>query len=172
MNEDPLASSTANELELETQFVSKQETLPEAAQLLSWAQAAMQGAQQPVALLVRIVDEAESAQLNEGYRGKPGPTNVLSFPFEVPESALADFEVLPLGDLVICAPVVAREAVEQGKQLWHHWAHMVVHGVLHLRGYDHINDQDAFEMETFEVQILHSLQIPDPYQPPESSGCP
>lgn len=109
-------------------------------------------------LCIRIVDADESAALNQRYRGKAGPTNVLSFPCAsgVPELNL-------LGDLVICAPVVAGEAQTQGKTEAAHWAHMVVHGVLHLLGYDHIGDHDALIMETRERAILARLGFPDPY---------
>jgi len=106
------------------------------------------------------VDESESVELNETYRGKVGPTNVLSFPFDT------EIELTPilLGDLVICVPVVEREAKAQSKLSEHHWAHMVIHGCLHLLGFDHIDDADAVEMETLETDILRSLAIKDPYQ--------
>ena len=97
--------------------------------------------------------------LNRDYRGKDCPTNVLSFPMELPE----EFNMPMLGDLVICAPVVAREAEEQGKSPESHWAHMVVHGVLHLQGYDHQNSAEAEEMESLERRILAGLGYPDPY---------
>ncbi|MFA5940774.1 MAG: rRNA maturation RNase YbeY [Sinimarinibacterium sp.] len=105
-------------------------------------------------LTIRVVDEDESRALNAGYRGKDKPTNVLSFPGS---GGL-------LGDLVICAPVVAREALEQGKPARAHWAHMVVHGCLHLRGYDHEHDLDAQRMEAREKRILKGLGFADPYQ--------
>ena len=107
------------------------------------------------ALTIRVVGTAESRQLNRTWRGKDKPTNVLSFP----AGDVAD----ELGDLAICAPVVAREAREQGKALQAHWAHMVVHGVLHLLGYDHENDRDAGRMETKEAGILKQFGYPDPY---------
>ena len=119
---------------------------------------------------IRIVDEVESAELNQTYRDKPGPTNVLSFPFEMPdlpEGFATDEEdeisANLLGDLVICAPVVAREAAEQGKPEVVHWAHMVVHGMLHLLGYDHLEPAESAEMEEQERQILAGLGIVDPY---------
>ncbi|KXI28770.1 rRNA maturation RNase YbeY [Paraglaciecola hydrolytica] len=132
-------------------------------------------------ITIRIVDDAESQQLNYQYRSKNSPTNVLSFPFEMPDfmgmddeenaehddnhvASLAEAEFNLLGDLVICAPVVTREATEQNKTLKHHWAHMVVHGTLHLLGYDHINDDEAEDMEALERQILQQLAIDDPYQ--------
>lgn len=111
-------------------------------------------------LTIRIVDETESGALNEQYRKKKGPTNVLSFPFEMPEG----IELSLLGDLVICAPVVKQEAEEQNKNEKAHWAHMVVHGILHLLGYDHINTADAEIMETKETGILKGLGYADPYR--------
>lgn len=110
-------------------------------------------------LTIRIVDEDESRALNRDYRGKDKPTNVLSFDGDAAMSAQG-----VLGDLVICAPVVAREAVEQKKTLREHWAHMVVHGCLHLQGYDHEIEPDARRMEAREIRILKSLGFPDPYQ--------
>ena len=110
-------------------------------------------------LTIRFVDEEESQALNRDYREKDKPTNVLSFPFENPPGI-----TLPLlGDLIICHAVVAREAEEQHKPLAHHYAHMVVHGTLHLMGYDHIEEQEAEEMEQLERELLATLNIPDPY---------
>jgi probable rRNA maturation factor len=130
--------------------------VPSSSTLRGWAVAALGHAHGE--LTIRIVDEAESADLNGRYRQKPYPTNVLSFPYEA-----EGLEEPVLGDLVICAPVVAREAVEQGKDARAHWAHMVVHGVLHLLGLDHENDADAERMETKERQILAGLGFADPY---------
>jgi probable rRNA maturation factor len=110
---------------------------------------------------LRVVDDDESAALNSRYRGRNGPTNVLSFRAESPAGRSA--ELLPIGDVVICAGVVAREAREQGKPLTAHWAHMVVHGTLHLQGYDHDNDRDAAAMEARERVLLADLGFPDPY---------
>ncbi|MCF2950106.1 rRNA maturation RNase YbeY [Paraglaciecola aquimarina] len=129
-------------------------------------------------ITVRIVDEDEICELNHQYRGKDKPTNVLSFPFEMPELFLPDntdgsdiyestddIEVPNLlGDLVICTQVVANEAEQQNKQNLDHWAHMIVHGTLHLFGFDHIQDDEAEEMETLEITILKQLAIDDPYQ--------
>jgi len=135
--------------------------LPSEAQLQSWVNAALSGLRDSGELCIRIVDEPESQELNHQYRGKDKPTNVLSFPFELPEGVP---EMDLLGDLVVCAAVVEREAEEQGKALHHHWAHMIVHGCLHLLGYDHINDEEAEIMESLERKILAGLDIADPYQ--------
>ncbi|MCE2593575.1 rRNA maturation RNase YbeY [Motilimonas cestriensis] len=110
-------------------------------------------------LTVRIVDNQESQQLNCDYRGKDKPTNVLSFPFEAPPG----IELPLLGDLIVCKQVVEQEATEQGKPLMAHWAHMLVHGSLHLLGYDHIDDDEAEEMEGLETQIMQQLGFVDPY---------
>ncbi len=113
-------------------------------------------------LTLRIVDEQESATLNSRYRGKRGPTNVLSFGADKMR-VKARGELLPIGDLVICAAVVQREALEQAKPARAHWAHMVVHGVLHLTGYDHETKAEAAVMEAREREILAALGFPDPY---------
>lgn len=132
---------------------------PDAAQFQIWVDAALSGFQQDSEITIRIVDTEESAELNGQYRHKSGPTNILSFPFEAPPGVELDL----LGDLVICAPVIAREAAEQGKLPDHHWAHITVHGVLHLLGYDHIEEQDAEQMEAMEIDILSRLNIANPY---------
>lgn len=131
--------------------------IPAPSSLRAWAMAALEGAT-PGEITIRVVAEEESAALNGKFRHKPYPTNVLSFPYE----AEAPSEQV-LGDLVICAPVVAREAVEQNKEANAHWAHMVVHGVLHLLGHDHIQEEEAERMEAKERQILARLGFPDPY---------
>ena len=135
--------------------------VPTPPEVRKWARAALT-ANVRGELTVRIVDERESAELNARYRGKAGPTNVLSFRAE-PPAVDADDELLPYGDVVICAEVVAREAREQGKALAAHWAHMVVHGALHLQGYDHENSRDAGIMEARERAVLNELGFPDPY---------
>ena len=119
-----------------------------------WAEGALPE-QPPREFTIRIVDETEGAELNQRWRNKPGPTNVLSFP-----AGMDDY----LGDIVICAPVVEREAVEQGKTPEAHWAHLTVHGLLHLCGYDHQTDAEATEMERLETELLQKLGYPDPYQ--------
>ena len=133
--------------------------LPTEEQIVQWATAAVQPEGDEVEMTVRIVDESESHDLNLTYRGKDRPTNVLSFPFECPD----EVELPLLGDLVICRQVVEREAAEQEKPLMSHWAHMVVHGSLHLLGYDHIEDNEAEEMESLETQIMQGLGFDDPY---------
>ena len=145
---------------IDLQIACEQETgLPTAEQIEQWATAAVQPQSDEVEMTVRIVDEAESHELNLNYRGKDRPTNVLSFPFECPD----EVELPLLGDLVICRQVVEREAQEQDKPLMAHWAHMVVHGSLHLLGYDHIEDDEAEEMESLETQIMTGQGFADPY---------
>jgi probable rRNA maturation factor len=163
---------------LDLQLASEQSDIPAQNDFVEWLDqvfAALNIADKEIT--IRIVDEPESQQLNYQYRSKNSSTNVLSFPFEMPDfmglvddnddeqnNSLADAEFNLLGDLVICAPVVTKEAQQQNKPLLHHWAHMVVHGTLHLLGYDHINDDDAEHMEALERQILQQLAIDDPYQ--------
>ena len=145
---------------IDLQIACEQESgLPTAEQIEQWATAAVQPESDEVEMTVRIVDEAESHALNLNYRGKDRPTNVLSFPFECPD----EVELPLLGDLVICRQVVEREAQEQDKPLMAHWAHMVVHGSLHLLGYDHIEDDEAEEMESLETQIMTGLGFADAY---------
>lgn len=158
-------------IEVSIEVASTAKSLPTEQQIRQWVEAVLQGRLDEAELGIRIVDEDESAELNQTYRNKPGPTNVLSFPFEMPELpeglATAEEDEIPanlLGDLVICAPVVAREAAEQGKPEAAHWTHMVVHGVLHLLGYDHLDLGEAAEMEGLERQILAGLGLADPYE--------
>jgi len=110
-------------------------------------------------LSLRLVDEAESRELNSKYRGKDAPTNVLSFPAELPP----DIDIPLLGDIVICTPLVHEEAIAQNKPIQAHWAHLVIHGVLHLLGHDHIDELEASEMEAIEVDLLSSLGYSNPY---------
>ena len=146
-------------LSVEVQLVAGAAVLPTEQQLGDWARAAWQDGGQDADVVIRVTDEAESRRLNHEYRGKAKATNVLSFPFDpVPEIGL-----FHLGDLLICAPVVEREAVDQGKRPEAHWAHMVVHGMLHLQGYDHVTDAQATEMEALETRILDGLGFPLPY---------
>ncbi|KZZ08916.1 rRNA maturation RNase YbeY [Oleibacter sp. HI0075] len=137
------------------------DTLPTEEQLTLWASTALEGRtefEEPE-LTIRLTDEEESQALNSEYRGKDKPTNVLSFPFEMPPGIPLEL----LGDLVICVGVVEQEAKEQEKTTEAHWAHMVIHGCLHLLGYDHIKDDEAEEMEALERDLLASLGYPDPY---------
>lgn len=134
--------------------------IPSEQELTLWAQSALDACDISGELTVRIVKGSESQQLNHDYRGKDKPTNVLSFPFEAPPGIETDL----IGDLVVCKSIVEREAGEQNKPLSHHWAHMIVHGCLHLLGYDHIEDDEAEEMESLEIDILANLAIANPYQ--------
>jgi probable rRNA maturation factor len=147
-------------LTLDVQYAVTSDDLPSPLRLRRWAHAALAGLRRrSVSVTLRVVDAAESRALNARYRGKRKPTNVLSFAFEPPRGVKSDL----LGDVVICAPVVRREAREQGKNTLAHWAHMVVHGIMHLRGYDHQNNRDATIMERRERRILRALGYPDPY---------
>ncbi len=152
-----------SELTVDFQPVYEAPGIPSEQAFREWAQLAWQGAD-PSEVTVRIVGTEESQALNHQYRGKDKPTNVLSFPFEAPPGI-----TVPLaGDLVICAPVVESEAREQQKSLAAHWAHMVVHGMLHLQGYDHIEDEDAEVMEALEVRLLAQLGFGNPYEAEET----
>ncbi|MCC3717309.1 rRNA maturation RNase YbeY [Rouxiella badensis] len=145
---------------LDLQIASESsEGLPAESDFQQWLEAVLPQFQEESEVTIRIVDEAESHELNMTYRGKDKPTNVLSFPFEAPPG----MEMPLLGDLVICRQVVEQEAREQNKALNAHWAHMVVHGSLHLLGYDHIEEEEAEEMEAIEIEIMQSLGHPDPY---------
>ncbi|GAB1440001.1 rRNA maturation RNase YbeY [Providencia sp.] len=135
------------------------EGLPSEALFERWLAAVLPKFQAQSEVTIRIVDEAESHHLNLTYRGKDKPTNVLSFPFEAPP----EIELPLLGDLIICRQVVEQEAAEQQKTAEEHWAHMVIHGCLHLLGYDHIEDDEAEEMEGLETEILAELGYDDPY---------
>jgi probable rRNA maturation factor len=144
---------------VEVQHACAAPDIPPPVKLVRWAEAALDGRSQDARMTVRVVDEAEGAMLNERYRGRTGATNVLAFTFDAPELP----EVRILGDVVVCAPVAAREARAQSKRLDAHWAHLVVHGTLHLLGFDHAEPGSAREMETLEREILDGLGYPDPY---------
>lgn len=147
-------------IELDLQFaVESEEGLPTEQDFQAWLDKTIIPFQTDAELTIRIVDVEESHQLNHEYRGKDKPTNVLSFPFEAPPG----MEINLLGDLIICRQVVEREALEQNKPLMAHWAHMVVHGSLHLLGYDHIEDDEAEEMESLETEIMQEMGFEDPY---------
>lgn len=143
------------------------EGYPSLQELEGWAKLALlDSTPTECEVTLRLVDEEESQMLNRTYRGKDKPTNVLSFPFDDPIDLAAAGELTLLGDLVICVPLVIREAEQQRKQLQHHWAHLVLHGLLHLQGLDHENDREAETMEALETQLLAKLGIPDPYASP------
>lgn len=140
------------QLDLSLQLASQAADIPSVAQFKRWVRAALRV---ETSLTIRVVDEDEGRQLNASYRGKDYATNVLTFPLTE--------EPLLMGDIIICAPVVAREAIEQGKSLLAHYAHMTVHGVLHLHGYDHEVDAQADLMEAMEIAIMHKLGFTNPY---------
>lgn len=151
-------------MSVELQIVSTYLPLPSQQQFARWVALANQQ-QANSEVLIRVVDEAESAELNLTYRQKTGPTNVLSFPFERPEGLPAEaLDAEYLGDLVICAPLLDEQAKQQCKPVFEHWAHLVIHGCLHLQGYDHIEQLDAEVMESLEVSLLDGIGIDDPYK--------
>ncbi len=144
---------------IHVQYAIDRTGLPDEASLLRWAEAALEGRVENAELSLRITDSDEIRALNRDYRGKDKPTNVLSFPMELPP----ELELNELGDIIICAEVVAREAREQGKTPDAHWAHMVIHGCLHLLGYDHQGEAEADEMEGLETRLLSGLGYSNPY---------
>jgi len=146
--------------EVDVQVACKEADLPGLTELRAWARAAVGREREDAELTIRIVDEAEIERLNSNYRNKSGTTNVLSFPFDAP----AGVDLPLLGDIVICAPVVRREANEQSKSATAHWAHMVVHGALHLLGFDHEQADEAQAMEALEARILSDFGFDNPYQ--------
>jgi len=148
--------------ELDVQYAVVVTDLPSVDQLQLWVDHALNfinEVQDSPELTLRIVDETEGRELNHQWRNRDYATNVLSFPFDCPPEVPLNL----LGDIVICAPVVAREAQEQHKLLQAHWAHLVIHGVLHLLGYDHLTDDEAQEMEALEIAILQQLNYSNPY---------
>ncbi|MGE7139685.1 rRNA maturation RNase YbeY [Luteibacter sp. NPDC031894] len=150
-----------SQLDVAVGYATSRKGVPASASFRRWVEAALKGARRCKAseVAIRIVDADEGRALNLQYRGRDYATNVLSFPADLPPGLN-----LPLiGDLVICAPVVAREAAEQGKKPADHWAHMTIHGTLHLLGYDHIEESDAEAMEGLEARVLAGLGISDPY---------
>lgn len=147
-------------IDLDLQVAVDADGIPDEAAIRRWVGAALTGRREEAQLTVRIVDEAEITELNRTYRGKDNTTNVLSFPFESPPGV----ELPLLGDIVICARVVADEARGQGKPLEAHWAHMVIHGTLHLLGYDHIEEAEAEQMEGLEIKLLAGLGYANPYE--------
>jgi len=155
------ANDKRDELEIVVQNASSCEGIPRAESLKRWVRHAL-GGDRSVALTVRVVDEPEGADLNERYRHGQGATNVLAFPAEAPDLPPTD-ELPLLGDLVICAPVLEREAAAQGKSLDAHWAHIAIHGALHLVGFAHDVATDAEAMEAREIELLAALGFGDPY---------
>jgi len=147
--------------EVDVQVACNEDDLPGPPQLRAWARAAVGQQRVDAELTIRIVDEAEIERLNGNYRNKTGTTNVLSFPFDAPPGV----DLPLLGDIVICAPIVRREANEQSKSVTSHWAHMVVHGALHLLGFDHEQVDEAQAMEEMEARILADFGFDNPYQP-------
>lgn len=160
------------DIHLDYQLATDLVDIPSVEQMVEWVALALQQEADtfgkskelnfPIEMTVRIVDESESQELNNTYRGKDKPTNVLSFPFENPPGLAQPLPIL--GDLVVCAEVVLGEANEQNKLAMSHWAHMIIHGSLHLLGYDHINETEALQMESLEVEILEKLLISNPYE--------
>ena len=148
---------------VDRQIASTDGSLPVQSSLEAWVNAVLAHfpGEHRSEVTVRIVDADESRALNRDYRGRDRPTNVLSFPFEAPPG----IELSLLGDLVICHPVVMQEAIEQNKRLEDHYAHLVVHGTLHLLGHDHIDETEADTMEQLERDILATFSIADPYLP-------
>lgn len=146
-------------LSLDLQIATDSPHLPTLNDIERWVSLAIGQNTENTDVCIRIVDELESTELNFNYRAKKSPTNVLSFPADIPDY----IDVPMLGDLVICAPVVEREAIEQGKPSQSHWAHMTIHGTLHLLGYDHMSDSEATIMENLEIELLDKLNIPNPY---------
>lgn len=145
--------------EVDVQYATDFGHCPDADTIKRWVDAALSGQKEHYAVSIKIIDEAEMKTLNFHFRQKEKPTNVLSFPCQLPEIMRGNM----LGDIAICAPVVQQEATLQAKPLTAHFAHMVVHGVLHLLGFDHENDADANEMEALEATILNRLGFADPY---------
>jgi probable rRNA maturation factor len=144
---------------IDVQLAVSGNDIPSEEEFIHWAALVLQDLDETGDVTIRVVDEAEIAELNENYRHKPGPTNVLSFPADIPDGIGANLLV----DVVIAAPVIIREAAEQHKPVKAHWAHMVIHGILHLAGYDHVHEPQAAEMEAMETRLLNALGYADPY---------
>lgn len=154
-----LIGVNANQHSIEIQHAISAAGVPSDRRIRQWAERVLQDRCETAELVVRIVDEAEITALNHRYRGKDGATNVLSFPYAPLPGVTSGL----LGDVVICAPVVAGEAVAQGKSLEEHWAHMVIHGVLHLLGHDHHDEAQARAMEDLETALLAAQGYANPY---------
>jgi len=158
-----MTDETGGPVLVDVQFACENESAPGGPDIESWICRAVREVKvnEPLEVSVRIVDEAEGRQLNQRYRDRDYATNVLSFP--AGHAALPNGVRRPLGDIVICGPVVQRESAEQGKAAGDHWAHMLVHGTLHLLGFDHDTDSEAEEMEALETRILAGCGVGDPY---------
>jgi probable rRNA maturation factor len=146
------------------QYAVAKNAAPTSSLLRKWAKKALSRKVESASVTIRIVDVEEMSDLNSTYRHKKGPTNVLSFPFSIPNDIGIDIDMPILGDIVICADVVDREAREQNKVREAHWAHMIVHGIFHLLGYDHETDREAEVMESLEIEIMQALEFPNPYE--------
>lgn len=146
-------------IKLNVQIESLAPNIPDRNQLRRWVRQALWQQQSAIELTIRIVDEKESAKLNQTYRHKRGPTNVLTFTYDN-----SHHPSLYLGDIVICAPLVAKEAIAQQKSTEAHWAHLTIHGILHLLGYDHLEEKEAQIMELLEITLLKQLDYSNPYQ--------
>ncbi|MBA2650752.1 MAG: rRNA maturation RNase YbeY [Tatlockia sp.] len=148
--------------QIDIQRASEEASLISDELLIKWAELTLLDHQDTAELTLRLVDIKEMTELNNNYRDQNKPTNVLAFPSEIPDTIELDFPLL--GDVIICPAVLAKESIEQGKTLEEHWAHIVIHGVLHLLGYDHIKDNDANLMQALETKLLAKLGFADPYQ--------
>lgn len=160
-------------IEIDIQLVTGETPVPDGAAFERWVGAAMQaaGSRKNGALAIRLVGTDEGGQLNQTWRDKPGPTNVLAFPPpDMSAAGLPDDVPVEFGDLVICLPVVVREAAEQRKAPLAHLAHLVVHGTLHLLGYTHDGEADTARMEGLETAVLAGLGFPDPYVADAEAG--
>lgn len=155
-------TETRTEIDLDLQIACDEKHLPNEEAFIQWIALALEEdyTDELAEITIRIVESSESQALNLEYRGKDKPTNVLSFPFEAPPGVPINL----LGDLVICKEVMEREASEQNKEVAHHWAHLCIHGCLHLLGYDHIEDDEAQIMESLEIKLLDRLGIANPYE--------
>ncbi len=161
MNKSRVTPTEVMTIDVDIQYATDHSDLPATDKIQKWVRAALHDLADNAELTVRIVDEAESTQLNEQWRKSSGPTNVLSFPYDGEEKYAPGL----LGDIVICAPVIFREANDQGKSPDAHWAHMLIHGILHLLDYEHAEPKDADKMEALEIKILKELGYADPYIP-------
>jgi len=146
-------------VKINLQIITQEKNIPSESLFKSWVKAALQGKKQKMEVTIRLVDEPEITELNKKYRHKKSPTNVLAFSFQAPPG----IKIPILGDIVICAPVANKEAIEQKKSSQAHWAHLTIHGVLHLLGYKHSTQKDTQKMEALEIRILKKLGFPNPY---------